>query len=66
VTAPGSGRDHNQESDSPEDVATANDPFLIDLQISDGKILGASIPPPEEARVEYAAFKDDNWVTVPY
>lgn len=46
-------------------IATANDPFLIDLQISEGKILGASIPPPEEARVEYAALKADNWVTVP-
>jgi len=46
-------------------IATANDPFLIDLQISDGKILGASIPAPEEARLEYAALKADNWVTVP-
>jgi hypothetical protein len=46
-------------------IATANDPFLIDLQISDGKVLRASIPPPEEARVEYAALKADNWVTVP-
>jgi len=46
-------------------IATSNDPFLIDLQIWDGKILGASIPAPEEARVEYAALKADNWVTVP-
>ena len=46
-------------------IAAADDPFLIDLQITDGAIVGASVPALEEARVEYASFKEDNWVTVP-
>ncbi len=41
-------------------LAAANDPYLIDLQIQDGRILGASVPALEEARVEYAAFSKDN------